>query len=185
MGDKIKSIFPYRWAFTLLIPIRNIFLSPKQVINRLELKNDMNVLEVGPGPGYFSVKVASALTNGHLVIADIQTEMLQLAEKRLKKRGIFNVESYLCDGRAFSFQDESFDRIFMVAVLGEVENKASYITEFHRLLKRGGILSISELFGDPDKMSVQSLKNLVVDSGLSFYKHCGNMWNYTVSFLKN
>ena len=182
--SKQTRIFSYRWAFTLLIPLRNIFLSPKQVIDRLELKNDMTVLEIGPGPGYFSVKVALALTRGRLVISDIQPEMLHLAEKRMIKRGITNVESYLCDGMTFNFQNESFDRIFMVAVFGEVENKASYMTEFRRLLKQGGTLSISELAGDPHKMTVQSLKNLGENAGLSFYKHYGGKWNYTVNFMK-
>ena len=179
-----KRIFPHRRAFTLLIPLRNIFLSPRQVIDRLDIKDDMTVLEVGPGPGYFSVKVAPILARGRLVIADIQPEMLNLAVKRLKKRGIVNVDNHLCNGTTFDFQDESFDRIFMVAVLGEVENQASYMTEFYRLLKRGGILSISELAGDPDKMTVQFLKVLGANSGLNFYKHYGNRWNYTVNFLK-
>lgn len=38
----------------LLFPLRNIFLSPKKLIQRLELKEDHYVLEVGSGPGYFS-----------------------------------------------------------------------------------------------------------------------------------
>ena len=183
MNDQ-KRIFPHRCAFTLLIPFRNLFLSPGQVIDRLELNDYMTVLEVGPGPGYFSVKLAPILIRGRLVIADIQPEMLRFAEKRLRKRNISNVDSYLCDGATFDFQDDSFDRIFMVAVLGEVENKASYMTEFHRLLKRGGILSISELAGDPDKMTVQFLKELGANSDLNFYKHYGNRWNYTVNFFK-
>jgi ubiquinone/menaquinone biosynthesis C-methylase UbiE len=180
----IRKIFPHMCAFTLLIPLRNIFLSSKQVIDRLELKDNMTVLEIGPGPGYFSVKVAPVLTSGRLVIADIQPEMLRLAEKRIAKRGITNVESYLCNGMSFDYEDEIFDRIFMVAVLGEVENKVPYMMEFHRLLKLGGILSISELAGDPDRMSVQSLKDLAANSGLSFYRHYGSTWNYTVNFLK-
>jgi hypothetical protein len=72
----------------------------------------------------------------------------------------------------------------MVAVLGEVENKAFYMTEFHRLLKRNGILSISELAGDPDKMTVQSLKELGANSGLSFYKHYSGIFSYTTNFIK-
>ena len=183
--SKREKIFPHRYAFTLLIQLRNIFLSPKQVIERLELKDRMTVLELGPGPGYFSAKVAPALTRGRLVIADIQPEMLRLAEKRMTKLGIANVESYLCNGMSFDFQGESFDRIFMVAVLGEVENKIPYMAEFHRLLKRGGILSVSELAGDPDKMTVQSLKELGANSGLSFYKHYSGIWSYTVNFLKD
>jgi len=184
LGLGKNKIFPYQWAFTLLIPFRNIFLSPKQVIDRLSLKDDMMVLELGSGPGYFSSKVATVLTNGHLVIADIQSEMLCFAEKRMKKQGIANVESYLCNGTSFDFKDESFDRIFMVAVLGEVENKTNYMKEFHRILKRHGILSISELAGDSDKMPIQYLKELGINSGFSFLKHFSNKLNYTVNFLK-
>jgi ubiquinone/menaquinone biosynthesis C-methylase UbiE len=151
----------------------------------MDLKDCMTVMELGPGPGYFSVKVAPVLTKGRLVIADIQPEMLRLAEKRMMKLGITNAESYLCNGMSFDFQDESFDRIFMVAVLGEVENKISYMSEFYRLLKRGGILSISELAGDPDKMTLHSLKELGANSGLSFYKHYSRMWSFTVNFIKD
>jgi hypothetical protein len=53
-----KGVFPHQLAFTLLFPGRNLFLSPKQLIERLELKNDSHVLEVGPGPGYFSTRIA-------------------------------------------------------------------------------------------------------------------------------
>ncbi len=145
----------------------------------------MMVLEVGPGPGYFSIKVAKILKKGHLVIADIQSEMLCLAEKRIKKRGITNVESYLCNGTSFDFKDETFDRIFMVAVLGEVENKTYYMAEFHRILKSGGILSISELAGDADKMTVESLKELGINSGFSILESYDSKLSYTVNFLRD
>jgi ubiquinone/menaquinone biosynthesis C-methylase UbiE len=179
-----NKIFPYKWAFTLLVPCRNIFLSPKQVINRLELKDDMMVLEIGPGPGYFSVKVANNLKNGQLVIADIQSEMLSFAEKRIKKQGIANVKIYLCNGTSFDFKDETFDRIFMVAVFGEVENKKNYMDEFYRILKKGGILSISELAGDADKMTMQSLKELGINSNFGILKYYINKLSYTINFKK-
>lgn len=82
------GVFPYQLAFTLLIPLRNIFLSPKTLIQRLELKKDYNVLEIGAGPGYFSSEVARAVPRGVLVLADIQQEMLDLAGKRLAGKRI-------------------------------------------------------------------------------------------------
>lgn len=45
-----KGVFPYQYAFTLLLPIRNIFLSPKKLIERLHLTDNNFVLEVGSGP---------------------------------------------------------------------------------------------------------------------------------------
>ncbi len=35
-----KGVFPHQLAFTLLIPLRNIFLSPRKLIKRLELEED-------------------------------------------------------------------------------------------------------------------------------------------------
>ena len=45
-----KGVFPPKYAFTLLFPLRNIFISPRQLIERMDLKSDSIVLEVGPGP---------------------------------------------------------------------------------------------------------------------------------------
>ena len=179
-----NKIFPHKWAFSLLIPFRNIFLSPKQVIDRLKLNDNMKILEIGPGPGYFSIKVAKILKKGHLVIADIQSEMLSIAEKRLKKQGLKNVNTYLCNGISFDFNDETFDRIFMVAVLGEVQNKSEYMAEFYRILKNDGILSISELAGDADKITIELIKEYGNNSSFKYMEQYGNKWSYTVNFLK-
>jgi ubiquinone/menaquinone biosynthesis C-methylase UbiE len=180
-----KGIFPYQYAFTLLIPLRNIFLSPKQLIKRLGLKQGSVVLEVGPGPGYFSTRIAEKLSDGKLILADIQKEMLDKAKKRIDARGFTNVEYYLCDGKKFDLPDGSFDIIFLVTVIGEVENKEDYLKEFYRLLIKGGTLSISELSGDPDKMSISRIKELVAASGLVFDRMYGNEKNYTVNFRKD
>lgn len=179
-----KGVFPYELAFTLLIPVRNIFLSPKQLVKRLELRADLQVMEVGPGPGYFSLEIAKRLTRGKLILADIQQEMLNYAQKRLNRKGLTNVDYYLCNGKTFQFEDDTFDRIYLVTVIGEVENKEEYVQEFYRILKKGGILSISELAGDPDKMSITEIKNLAEKNHFSFYKMFGKESNYTMNFKK-
>ncbi len=180
-----KGVFPHKWAFTLLIPLRNIFLSPKKLIARLELKEDYKVLEVGPGPGYFSIPVAKKLKNGMLYLADIQPEMLKYAQKRFIKRKINNVEFHLCNGKTFDFKDNFFDVIFLVTVIGEVENKDAYIKEFARMLKNNGIVSVTELAGDPDKMSIKELCALFEKHNFSVCAQYGNKRNYTINFKKN
>lgn len=177
-------VFPHQLAFTLLIPLRNIFLSPKTLIQRLALKEDYNVLEVGPGPGYFSVRVARAIPRGLLVLADIQQEMLELAEKRLTRKRISNVEYHLCNGVDFPFEGGSFDVIFMVTVLGEIGNKEQYLDECFRLLRPGSLLSISEQAGDADRMSTAEIKGLARNAGFEFEKLYGNERNYTINFRK-
>lgn len=183
-GFAKKGVFPYQWAFTLLIPLRNIFLSPKKLIERLDLKENYKVLEVGPGPGYFSIPIARKVKNGKLFLVDIQPEMLEYAERRLKKRKIENVEYHLCNGTTFDFIDEYFDVIFLVTVLGEVENKESYIKEFYRMLKRDGTVSVSELAGDPDKMSIEELRVLFEKHNFFIHAQYGNKRNFTINFRR-
>lgn len=179
-----KGVFPHQFAFTLLIPIRNIFLSPKELIKRLALKNNFRVLEIGPGPGYFSVSLAKLLTYGKLDLLDIQQEMLDYAKKRIQKKGLQNVDYHLGDGKSLKFSDELFDRILMVTVIGEVENQKNYLEEIHRILKNDGILSISELAGDPDKLSIKELTMLVEPVGFKLVQQFGDHKNYTANFCK-
>ncbi len=179
-----KGIFPYQMAFTLLIPLRNIFLSPRKLIKRLWLKEEHTVLEVGPGPGYFSIPVARYLRKGRLVLADIQPEMLAMARKRISKQGLTNVHYYLCDGQKLHFKNNYFDRIFLITVIGEIDNKAAYIKEFQRILKKDGVLSISELAGDPDKLTIPELKKLFQKTKFHVAKVFGNRHNYTINFRR-
>ena len=179
-----KGVFPPKYAFTLLLPLRNIFLSPKKLIERLDLQEDYTVLEIGPGPGYFSVKVAKELKKGKLVLADIQQEMLDYSRKRVEARKIQNVEYKLCNGHTLDFKDKSFERVFMVTVMGEVTNKREYLREIRRILKNDGMLSISELAGDPDKLSTEELQDLVCSEGFKLTILFGTKRNYTMNFKK-
>ena len=179
-----KGLFPRCWAFVLLLPFRKFFHSPKRLIERLEINCHSTVLEIGPGPGFFSVEVARCLTNGKLVLADIQQEMLDYAKKRLTRRRMTNVEYYLCRGEEFDLPDTMFDAVFMVMVLGEVPNKDVYLRECYRMLKLGGILSISEHDGDPDILLIEEVRSLAEHAGFVFHKIYGKERNYTVNFKK-
>lgn len=179
-----KGVFPYQYAFTLLFPIRNIFLSPRQLVQRLELNPGAVVLEVGCGPGYFSPRVAAAIPNGKLVLADIQPEMLEKARARMEKRKVNNVEYYTCSGTGFDFPDNTFDCVFLITVIGEVEEKELYMKEFFRILKPTGILSISEQAGDPDKLSSSQTTQLAARAGFTVHKLHGRERNYTLNFGK-
>jgi ubiquinone/menaquinone biosynthesis C-methylase UbiE len=104
--------------------------------------------------------------------------------KELKKEKSGNVEYYLCDGQNFELPVNHFDRIFLVTVLGEVENRDVYLSEFYRMLKPGGLLSVSEQAGDPDKLTIGESKQLALKSGFVFDELFGNKRNYTINFRK-
>lgn len=179
-----KGIYPAKYAIWLLLPFRALTLSPKRLVRRMGIKRTDTVLEIGCGPGYFSPTVARHLSGGKLVLFDYQSEMLDIAERRLKTRRLPNYERHQGDAKALPFADASFDAAYLVTVLGEVGDPALALAEARRVLKPGGLLSVSELAGDPDYIRFDALKQMAVGAGLIFKKRFGPRFAYTANFVR-
>ncbi len=93
-----KGIYPHELAFLLDNPIRKFILTPQKLADYLHPNDDSKVLEIGSGPGYFSLEVSRRLTNGYLVLYDIQHEMLLKCKKKLIENKIRN--AFLIQGDA-------------------------------------------------------------------------------------
>lgn len=178
-----KGVFPFQYAFTLLIPIRKLYMSPEKLFRRMGLKSQFEVLEIGPGPGYFSVPAAKFLSEGRLCLFDIQQEMLDIAKRRMEKRKLTNLEYHLSGGGRLPFADGRFDLIFMVTVLGEVQHPDLYASEFFRVLKNGGMVSVSEQAGDPDRLTPEDIDAILLPAGFTREASFGK-WNCTVNYRK-
>lgn len=179
-----KGIYPHQFAWALLLPLRNLWLSPKTLVNRLGLKENYNVLEIGCGPGYFSPAVARSIPQGILYMTDIQPEMVELAQKRLAQKGITNVRLQTCDGTVLDYPDSTFDVIFLITVLGEISEPSLYAQEMARILKPGGIVSVSEQGGDPDSLSVPEIESILKPAGFVADRVFGSGRTFTANFKK-
>ena len=177
-----KGIYPAKYAGFLLLPFRALQLSPARLLRRMALKPTASVLEIGCGPGYFSPAVAHHLSRGKLTLIDYQNAMLDMAERRLKQRGFTNYERHQGDAKRLPFADASFDAAFLITVLGEVGDPARALAEAGRVLKPGGLLSISELAGDPDYVRFDDRKRMAENAGLQFEQRFGPRFAYTANF---
>jgi ubiquinone/menaquinone biosynthesis C-methylase UbiE len=176
---------PHTEAHHLLNPLRGLILSPKGLVKRLKLRPDSTVLELGPGPGYFSPAVARAVPAGKLVLVDVQQEMLDMARQRLEGKGIRNVEYRQADAASLPAESESFDVVFLVAVLGEVPDRGACLREIHRVLRPEGLLSITEFkVSDPDFIPLPELLTSVESCGFQRCAQHGLVLHYTTSFMK-
>ncbi len=180
-----KGVYPVEYASMLLNPLRNLICPPALLIRRMGLKPTDRVLEVGCGPGYFSPAVARALAQGSLTLFDFQDGMLQIAAKRVHERGLSNFESRQGDAKAMPFADNTFDIAFMVTVLGEVGDADAALREALRVLRPGGRLSVTEVFGDPDFVPREDLKSRAAKAGLVFERSFGVSFYYTCNFRKD
>ncbi|TGM72545.1 methyltransferase domain-containing protein [Leptospira mtsangambouensis] len=179
-----KGLYPSQMAWMLLLPFRNLYLSPAKLASRLGLKDDSIVLELGCGPGYFSPFIAKKIPKGKLYLADIQPEMLQKAQKRVNQKGIKNVELFLTEKESLPFPNNHFDVIYLVTVLGEISEPNTYANEMFRVLKPNGIVSISEQAGDPDSLSLSNVEKVLSPAGFRLKEVFGKARTFTANFIK-
>ncbi len=182
-----QGVYPVEYAHWLINPLRNLILPARRLARLLHLKVSDQVLEIGPGPGYFSPAVALAVPQGKLVLYDLQPGMLELARKRLLARELINFECHAGSATSLPFPNETFDVAFMVTVLGEIgkaDARQLALQEAVRVLKPNGLLSITEQFGDPDYVRVRELESLAAAAGVVPVRRYGPRFFYTYNFRK-
>ncbi|MFH1943161.1 MAG: class I SAM-dependent methyltransferase [bacterium] len=175
---------PHQFSFILVHPLRKLWLSPTRLSDRLHLSKSSLVLEIGPGPGFFSVEVAQCIPEGHLALFDIQKEMLKKVRRKLVKAELENVSFVQGDACGLPYEASVFDVAFLITVLGEVPDAPVCLREIHRVLRTGGLLSISEQCPDPDFISINLVRQLTENEGFTFIENYGRRWNFTANFRK-
>ena len=177
-----RGVFPHQFSFLLELPARRLLLSRRQLAARVQMDAASSVLEIGCGSGYYSEAIAAKC--GRLVSVDLQLEMAQKTSARLIAAGVANVTFVTADARVLPFGPSVFDAACMVAVLGEIPERAAVLAQVHRSLKERGLLSISEHVPDPDFQRFPKLAALVCEHGFVFERRWGPPWAYTANFKK-
>jgi SAM-dependent methyltransferase len=91
-----------------------------------------NVLEVGPGPGELSERIAREL-GATVVAVDTSERMVELARGR-------GVDARVGDVQQLPFEDEAFDCVVAAWMLYHVADVAAGLREIARVLRPGGHL---------------------------------------------
>jgi len=179
-----RGVFPHQMTWFLDLPGRGLIMSANTVADRLPVKPNAYVLEIGPGSGYYSVQVAKRIPDGNLTILDVQSEMLEKSANKLKAAGIKNFTTKQSDGKSLPFDDETFDAIFLVTVFGEIEERESFLLEAARVLKANGVLSITEHHPDPDFEQAHDVAECLYQHGFIPTQKLGWRWAYTINASK-
>jgi SAM-dependent methyltransferase len=181
---------PARLAPVLTAPWRSrLFGTPEQILDRAWVMPGMRVLEIGPGPGVYTVplarRVAAQGKGGSVTCVEIQVEMIAMLRERLQDVGVQNVEVIQGDGRHMPLPDGSFDLVFLTGVLGETPDLAALFSECARVLKPGGTLAVTEQVSDPDFRLPSTVQTLAANAGFAEAGRVGlSWWTYTARYRK-
>ena len=136
------------------------------------------MLEVGCGPGYFTPALIEAVPSGHVVMFDLQAEMLAMAAARVGA----TATALQGDATKLPLRSQSFDAVVVVLMLGEVPDRNGCLSEIRRVLRPGGIVLLAESRRDGDFIRFDDLRTLVAGHGFEFVDRRGPGWEYTARF---
>jgi ubiquinone/menaquinone biosynthesis C-methylase UbiE len=140
-------------------------------------------LDIGCGPGLLSIPAARRVGPvGKIVAYDVQPGMLDRLRRQAAAARLTNIEARLGDiATDTSLPAASFDRAWLVTVLGEIPDHAAALRNIYRVLKPGGTLSITEIIGDPHYQRRATVASLCQEAGF----RPTDRWGTALAFTQN
>ncbi|HEY5624921.1 MAG TPA: methyltransferase domain-containing protein [Dehalococcoidia bacterium] len=177
-----QNVFPAAEASTLLNPMRPVIMPAGRTLDRFGVSSGGIVLEVGPGPGYYSIEASRRVgAAGRLICLDLQRDMIVLLRARLAEAAT-SAETGVADATRLPVKDDSIDVAFLVTVLGEVPEPEAALAEMRRVLKPGGTLGLGETMGDPDYIRLGKLREMCGRAGFVEATCHHDVLGYTITF---
>ncbi len=139
------------WAFKIMSiihdnPLRRKLVDPYEILKEAGLKPGQKVLEVGPGPGFFTIPAAKIVTELGIVYAiDVHPLAIERVKNKIKKEKITNVRTILASATDTGLSDESIDLTYLFGLPRLIGNKKLFhalLDELYRVLRTGGVISI-------------------------------------------
>lgn len=112
----------------------------------------------------------------------MQQPMLDALAQSAARRGLTNLVTRLGDAQRLPYPDASFDAAYLVSVLGEIPDARAALRELCRVLKPDARLLVSELFFDPDFVSLPALREQAEEAGFRYERKDGVRLGYTALF---
>jgi phosphatidylethanolamine/phosphatidyl-N-methylethanolamine N-methyltransferase len=153
-----------------------------------DLNLSHNVLEIGTGTGIIPFSIYSKVSS--IIATDISPEMIRIANQKLKKSEIKNVDFQIQDSYNLTFPDKSFDIVIASNLFHLLYEPEKPIKEIKRVMKDNGIFIAPTLcvgentkskiiatiigflsgFKVVNKWSFQNYKIMLTNNGLAIYK---------------
>jgi ubiquinone/menaquinone biosynthesis C-methylase UbiE len=143
MSD-LRRICPSWLTPALDNPIRKLIHDPEKILNGY-IEGGQTVLDLGCGPGTFTIAMAKLVgENGKVIAVDVQNEMLQTVREKAAREGL---ESRIITHKSAPDRVGIADRVdFALAfyMVHEVPDKEPFLKEITSLLKPKGKLLVVE-----------------------------------------
>ena len=144
MTENNKRICPVESAGGLDNGIRRWLQNPQKIL-RPYITEGMTVLDVGCGPGFFSLDMAQMVgKSGRVIASDVQDGMLERVKEKIKGTGIEErIVLHKCGENKIGVS-ELVDFVLLFYMVHEVPNQEDLLSEIRTILKPNGQVLIVE-----------------------------------------
>jgi SAM-dependent methyltransferase len=163
--------FSSRVAFWMICfmhdnPFLPFIRNPYKLLTAAGLKPGMHVLEVGCGPGFFTIPAAKMVGNQGMVYAvDVNPFAIKRIVNKMKRSARKNIMPLCTNASQTDFPDESMDLAFLFGLPRIAGGMESLILELRRVLKPGGRIAFQKIRGSEGKLRQAFEGNGFVYSG--------------------
>lgn len=144
MSDKNNRVCPVERAGSLDNRIRRWFQNPQKIL-RPYIVEGMTVLDIGCGPGFFSIDMAYMVgKTGRVIASDLQDGMLQIVRDKIKGTELEErITLHKCEKNKIGVTDH-VDFILLFYMVHEVPDKFIFFDEIATILKPNGQILLVE-----------------------------------------
>ena len=130
----------------LLSPERAQKSDPFVVLSFCPVNVHDTVVDIGCGPGYFTLPLAKMLVSGKVFALDIDEEMVAACRERVASARLGNVEALVCSEFEFPVEKGTLDGAFMAFVVQHASDKTRLLGAVRELIQPKGWCSVMEWY---------------------------------------
>jgi ubiquinone/menaquinone biosynthesis C-methylase UbiE len=124
-------------------PDRDAWQKPEQVMMALGIADGSVVGDLGAAGGWFTIRLARFVgPNGLVYAEDVQRQMIEAIDRRVKREGLPNVRTVLGDTKDPHLPANRLDAILIVETYHEMEDPVTLLRNAARALKPQGRIGI-------------------------------------------
>lgn len=171
--EKDNKICPVEKAGGLDNYVRKLLQNPQKILNPY-IKEGMTVLDLGCGPGFFSIEIAKLfIDSGRIIAADLQEGMLDKVRQKIKGTKLEQrITLHKCQEESINLT-EKVDFVLAFYMIHEVPNQDKLFRELKPILNPNGQIFIVEPKFHVSKKSFDSMIDRVKGIGLEIIDRPG------------
>jgi len=126
-------------------PDRDAWQKPDQIMDALGIADGSTVADIGPGAGWFTIRLARRVgPNGTVYAEDVQRQMLEAVRRRVSREGLRNVQGILGTSTDPHLPERAIDGILVVDMYSEVDvdDRVTFLRNLALALKPNGRIGI-------------------------------------------